>query len=173
MNQRTLKQKMNKNLEKVGLCLLLLAFGLIRNVLFKTQSLPIWSFCPRWISLFQSFTGLWRRRKEMRAGTAARGWRGVRRFQSFLYKFTQSSCKSRRGRERVPSSLRPSLPVPPYFFLVLWLHQALHYLNAWNRLTLNTSLIFGIVFNKSHKFLYDFLVTEFIIAQLFISQFYL
>ena len=145
----------------------------MRNVLFKTQSLPIWSFCPRWISRFQAFTGLWRRRKEMRTGTAARGWRGVGRFQPFLYKFTQSSCKSRRGRERVPSSLRPSLPVPPYFFLVLWLHQALHYLNAWNRLTLNTSLIFGIVFNKSHKFLYDFLVTEFIIDQLFISQFYL
>ena len=51
-----------------------------------------------------------------------------------------------RGWERVPSSLRPSLP--PYLFPVLWLCQAVHYL-----------------------FLCDFLVLEFIIAQLFMSQF--
>ena len=58
----------------------------------------------------------------------------------------ETTTGSQRGWEWGPSSFQPSCP--PYFFLVLWLRQALHYL-----------------------FLYDFLVTEFIIAQLFISQF--
>ena len=61
-----------------------------------------------------------------------------------------------RGWERVPSSLRPSLP--PYFFPVLWLCQAVHYLFLCDSLSQNLLLHNYL----SHNFLYDFLVTEFL-----------